>query len=463
MAGLEPSGKLDGAPHSRSALLARLWGAARGPGLVGVLSRGAGAGLLTFIAGVLAAMLAQLVLARILGVDGFGVYAYSLSLLALASMVARLGMDTGLVRFAAAYRVGHRWAELRGLLRFADRWVATVGVGLGLAGAGATWLIGDRLDPELRHTLLIACALVPVVALLGLRTGAMQGLRRVAVGRVPELLVRPLFVAVLAFAFHRWVGALTPSMAMVGNFASTLLAVVAGSLLVRWAWPAPPQATTVEPIFHGRQWLRVSLPLLLVTGMRRLLTETDILLVGAMLGTTTAGIYAVASRLSRLIAFGHNAGNMISAPLIAELHSQGEMARLQRMVTLATWGSTLSAAAAALALTALGGWVLRLFGAEFAVGLPILAVLCLGQVVNAATGPVGHLLNMTGLQDTNARILMVVTGLNLLLNYPAIRAFGPLGAAVTTAAMIGLKNGWTWFAVRRSLGINSSIFGGLKG
>ncbi len=440
--------------------LARLWAAVRGPGLVGVLSRGAGAGLLTFVGGVLAATLAHLILARILGADGYGVYAYSLSLLVLATMASRLGMDTGLVRFVAAYRVGDHRAEMTGVLGYADRLVATVSLVLGLAGAGAVWMVGDRFGDELRRTLLVACAVLPLVALLGLRTGAMQGLRRVAIGRVPELLVRPLLIAGSAFAFHRWAGTLSPSLVMGFNWLSTLLALAAGSLLVRWALPA---GTVTQGISKRREWLRVSLPLLLVTGMRRLLIETDILLVGILLGTTTAGIYAVASRLSRLIAFGHNAGNMISAPLIAELHSKGEMARLQRMVTLATWGSILSAAAAALVLTALGGWVLRLFGDEFSLGLPVLAVLCLGQVVNAATGPVGHLLNMTGLQDTNARILMVVTGLNLLLNYPAIRLFGPLGAAVTTATMIGLKNGWTWFAVRKSLGINSSIFGGVKG
>ncbi len=389
MAALKPDPKSGSRPRSEQGRLARWWAAVRGPGLVGVLSRGASASLLIFVGGALAALLAQLLLARVLGAEGYGVYAFCLSLLALATMGARLGMDTGLVRFVASYRGSGQWAELLGLVRFADRLVGAMGLLLGLVGAGIIWFGGDRLGTDLRRTLLVACAVLPALALLGLRSAVMQGFRRVAIGRLPELLVRPLLIAGSAFAIHRGSGGLSPAMAMGLNCLSTLLALVAGTLLLRRVWPRPSGSRTRERIFRRREWLRVSLPLLLVTGMRRLLAETDILLVGLLMGTTMAGIYAVASRLSNFIAFGHNAGNVISAPLIAELHAKGERRRLQRMVTLATWGSTLSAAASALLLILLGGPVLRLFGAEFTVALPVLAVLCVGQMVNAMTGPVG--------------------------------------------------------------------------
>ena len=90
-------------------------------------------------------------------------------------------------------------------------------------------------------------------------------------------------------------------------------------------------------------------------------------------------------------------------------------------------------------------------------------MLGVGQVVNAAAGPVGYLLNMTGHQDENARILAWVVGLNLVLAAPAIYLWGALGAALATSLMTVAKNLWTWFAVRRHLGINSSVFGRERG
>jgi O-antigen/teichoic acid export membrane protein len=282
---------------------------------------------------------------------------------------------------------------------------------------------------------------------------------------VPESIVRPpLIVAMTVLTVWLggrlgWVpaGDYCAPMAMVGDVAATGLSVLlAGALLRRVveAWGGSLRGATVQ---ERRSWLRVSLPLLLVAGMRRLLNQTDILLVGALVGTTAAGVYAAASRLSRLITFGHNAGNQIAAPMISELHQQGDHRRLQRLVTLASWGSTLAAGACAAVLVFGGNLLLGLFDPSFRSGYWILLVLAIGQVVNAVTGPVGYLLNMTGHQDVNARILAWVTGLNVVFNLPAILLFGPLGAAIVTSALNGLKNGWTWWVVRRELGINSSV------
>jgi O-antigen/teichoic acid export membrane protein len=58
--------------------------------------------------------------------------------------------------------------------------------------------------------------------------------------------------------------------------------------------------------------------------------------------------------------------------------------------------------------------LLGLYGEAFRSGASVLVVLAIGQIVNGATGPVGYLLNMTGHERTNARILSWVVGANLL-------------------------------------------------
>jgi O-antigen/teichoic acid export membrane protein len=233
------------------------------------------------------------------------------------------------------------------------------------------------------------------------------------------------------------------------------LCVGVGHALLARHLPAPARAA--EPEVQGREWMRVSLPLLLVSGMRLLLGQADILLVGVLIGTTEAGIYTAASRLSHLITFGQNAANGIVAPMISELHSQGEKAKLQRLVTLSSWASTAFALAAAALLVLGGKLLLSLFGKDFVGSWTVLAILAAGQVVNAASGPVGYLLNMTGHQDANARILAWTVGLNIALAIPAILLWGAAGASAATGLLIAIKNLWTWWEVRRRLGINSSI------
>jgi len=452
--------------RSAGAFCARIMGALRGPGLAGVLGRGAAGHALVSGAGALTLVGVYMLLARLAGPAEFGSFLFALTLLSVLALIGILGVDTALIRYVAAYRGTEEWSLLAGVLRFGDRVVLTASTAVALLGAAvvgglSAWSFpgsgeGGGLGPSLARTLWVAAAALPLYGLLRLRSTALQGLKRVAAAAVPENIVRPFLLLALASGIYLALGTLTGVGAMGAYLVATAGAAGIGSLLLRRF--LPPAAREAEPVVEGRPWMRTALPLSLVSGMRLLLNQTDILLVGFLAGTTAAGIYGAASRLSRLVSFGLMAGNSIAAPVISELHARGERGALQRAVTLAAWGTTVWALLAALVLAAGASFLLGLFGEEFRTGAPILIVLAAGQVINGATGPVGYLLNMTGHEGANARILAWITGLNLVLSAPAILAFGPFGAAVVTSVLTGAKNLWTWWVVRGRLAINSSIF-----
>ena len=431
-------------------------GEARGPGLAAVLGRGALGNLLVSGAGSLLLVATQAVLARLLGVGEYGIYAYALTVAQVLAVPAVLGLDTAAVRYAASYRVEERWGLLRGFFRFAERTALGAAVAVGLAAAAVVWAIGGALSPRLAPTLWVAFAALPAMAVVAVRCGALQGQRRVVLARLPDHVLRPLALAGSAALAWSLAGGLRAGEAMALYLAASVVAAAVAGWLLGRELPATARAEPREA--RRREWLRVSAPLFLVAQMRFLLHQTDVLLVGALVGTTEAGIYAAASRLARLVSFGLLAGNSIAAPLISELHTKGDRPGLQRVVTLASWGATVSSLVFAAVLVAGGGFLLRAFGREFAAGATVLAILALGQLVNAATGPVGHLLNMTGHQDANARILGWITVANAALSWPAIVAWGPPGAAAVTSALVAVKNLWTWWVVRRRLGVDSSIF-----
>ena len=445
--------------RGRESLVGRLREAVRGRSLGATLGRGAAASVVATGLGAAAAVGAQIYLSRSMGEVEWGYFAFAFNCAGLLMLIARLGFDTAEVRFVAAYRVAGNWPALRGLLAFGDRAVLLAGLGIAALSAVAIAAVSSRLEEGFAPTLWIACTVVPLWALLGLRTAALQGFRKVGVGAAPEALLRQVATVVLAAAAFAWAEPKAP-WAMAAYALAVAVSLVAGELLLRGQIPvAERRGPKTE---ERRLWTRTALPLLLVTGMRRLLHQTDVLLVGILVGTTVAGIYTVAARISRLVTFGLQAGNSIAAPLISELHTAGDLPRLQRMVTMAAWGSTLSSGLFAAVLGIGGPFFLRWWGAAFENGAPILWILALGQVVNASTGPVGYLLNMTGHQAVNARILAWITGANLVLNLPAILLFGALGAATVTSSLVAVKNLWSWFEVRRRLGVNSSIFGSLR-
>ena len=151
--------------------------------------------------------LTSLLLARLLGVAGYGIYAYALSWINLLTVPATFGLDTLLIRNVAAYQANSEWGLIRGLLRRTNQMVLTISLILTLSASIVAWFLLENFTSERLFTLLMAFSLVPFMALIRLRQGTMRGLRRVVLGQAPELLIRPLlllaFLAGIAYFFCR--------------------------------------------------------------------------------------------------------------------------------------------------------------------------------------------------------------------------------------------------------------------
>jgi O-antigen/teichoic acid export membrane protein len=192
--------------------------------------------------------------------------------------------------------------------------------------------------------------------------------------------------------------------------------------------------------------------------VRALLSRSDLLMLGMLADTTSVGIYAVASRVTDLVAFALTAINVIFAPNIAALHARGDHAALQAMVTTTAWWAALSALVIGLPLFVLAGTVLSLFGDAFTSGTVVLRILLVGQIVNVAAGSVGPMLTMTGHERQAAIVLGVAAAAQIGMNTAMIPLFGMEGAAVTTALTVIGWNLAMGILVWRNLKIIPSIF-----
>jgi len=96
---------------------------------------------------------------------------------------------------------------------------------------------------------------------------------------------------------------------------------------------------------------------------------------------------------------------------------------------------------------------LSLFGDEFVPAAGTLMVLTLGHFVNAATGPVGNLLMLTGYEKMMRNNIAGCSLLNIALNIFLIPKFGILGAAGATAFSLATMNVVSIILVYRYIGI----------
>ncbi len=428
-------------------------GAARGKRLMWVSL----AGIVLKGIGVLLAFISQMVLARLLGVEDYGIYVTVVACATVLSLLGGFGMPLASVRFLATYAEQRDWAQYRGFL-------ATAG-GLTVVSSiviGAALLAVFALMPALRPMLPAMTMGMPLIFLLsasGLATGtylaAQRPLHAEAFGNVS----RPVLVIALVGAAALWGGT-------VGGETALLLTVAAG-ILVLALQSAGIWATTAVR-WHGpretdewRPWLASGLAFVMSTAAYSMMERVDTILLSTLVSPAAAAPYNVASRLALLVGVALAPVGALLGPMGAQLLTRGDRHGLQRVLGQGVLLSTVLGIGLAGGLLLFSPFLLGLFGKEFHAGQDVLLVLVIAQVVLAMVGPAGYILAVAGHNRLLVTVSITTALLDLALCAVLIPSYGPLGAGLATASSISLNGlvlaAVTWWKVR----VDTTLVGGV--
>jgi O-antigen/teichoic acid export membrane protein len=195
-----------------------------------------------------------------------------------------------------------------------------------------------------------------------------------------------------------------------------------------------------DPVYETRTWTRGALPLIAMAAVQLANLQIGIVLLGSLRGPRDAGIFSVAGRASGLLAFFLLATVPTLMPTIAELRARENGVQLQRLVTRAARYVLLGSLPLAVVLLAFPGPVLAVFGHDFRGGGTALRILCLGQLVNIASGFVGTILMMVYRTGWLTLCLSVGAVANVALGAALIPGLGLTGAAIASAASLAASN-----------------------
>ena len=380
----------------------------------------------------------SIVLARTLAPEGYGIYAFAFSVVALLAVPVQMGLPTLVIREVARYEFARRWDHLRGILQRANQAVLFFSLLVGLTALMLGWWFFENMEPTQRATLAWALLLLPLVAFNRLREAALQGLRRVVVGQFPDMVLVPLVFLGLLFAAYAAQG-LTPPLAMALYALSVAMAFLVGSFLLVRA--LPDGVRTVAPRYETRAWLRSVLPLSMLGGLSVINAQTDIFMLGLLSTSENVGLYRIAFSGAALVLFTLTAVNAVLAPHVARLYKAGDTERLQKLVTRSVQITFVAALPVVLVFVVFGGALLEfVFGVDFRPSWGALAILSMAQLVNVAVGSVHVILNMTGYERETMKGAFYAAVLNVVLNALLIPQFGIEGAAVATGISIMAVN-----------------------
>ncbi len=405
--------------------------------------------------GVTLTYLAQIFLARWMGKTEYGLYEYVISWSLVLAIPASLGLPRAVLRFISEYRVRQEWGELRGLIL--SSWQLTAGVGLLLCLA-ATEIIAllDRHESfPYAPVLLIGVWLVPLQALIQLQEDMARGVDNIPLAYGPSKVLWPLLVLGSGFfLLHQNLGLTGTSMIRMALL--TLLIIVVFQVSYLW-FKFDREIGDVKPIYKSRQWLLVALPLLLDRTFEVLLTQTDILMVGSLVGAGAVGIYSAAAKTALWANFVLQSLNLVASPAYAILYAKGDREGLQKVVGTVTLWIFAPSVAISISLVIFAQPILSVFGPEFVAAQWALKILIIGQLVDVLCGSVGNLMVMTGHQNKSVIVSSCCALVNVGLNAILIPQFGAVGAAIATTCTLGAWNVWLCILVIKYIKINPSI------
>lgn len=386
------------------------------------------------------ALMVGILLARGLGVDGYGVYAFSLSIMGILLVGATAGMPTLLLREVAASCNLSEWGRLRGVLMFSGRVVLISSVFFSAIGIITVYILRGDLYEKEALVYCVMLAMLPIYALLSTTTSAISGLHRVNLGQSIQMLLLPGMVfVVVGTLFWLFPQLKYPEYALIGQCVAALLVLVAG--LATLYRVAPKQIFGDIKQTYRSDWAKSSFPFVLSGGAWVINSQADLLMLGWIGCPADVGSYNVAVRMSALVVFGATAINAVVTPYFASAYAANDNEAIQKLVNTATRVGLFLALPLGAVFIVFGESILGLtFGEEYKAGYAPMAVIVVGKLFNAGFGWAGIILNMTGHEGEVAKAMGWATIVNIVLNAALIPEYGTVGAAVASCITLGIWN-----------------------
>lgn len=333
------------------------------------------------VGGVLAALVLNLVMARLMGPGEMGLALMAMSAASVGAVIAAGGLEGGAVRFLPAYLATGREAAARAYLRLTGRGVWLIGAGVLILVAIATAV----LPPVPSGTFILALLGAVLLAVVRVQASHCLGFGRPVAADLPVQFLRPGFLMIAVAA----AGFLAPPL-----MAERVMALFVITLALVAVIQAVLARKTTRSLARGprdwsgaREWVSVGVQLGLAGLFIGFGRDIAILCAGAVLPAEDVARLGVALRIAGFVKFGMIAVNQAFMPRLSAAMARGDQPAVDHAIALSNHLKFWPMLAAVILIHLLAAPIMGVFGPEFVAAAPVLTLLLVEPVVAAIFGP----------------------------------------------------------------------------
>ena len=426
------------------------------PTIKGVL----GKGLLALVIKVGAAILSFLmfvVIARAMDEAEYGRFAIGFSLAITLSVFANLGLGTAILRFYAQYSSAGQTQLAHGFVRASAAVNLLFPLAVGGLVALSAWGYGIIYPEQATGFIYAAAILLPVVAWSEYAASSLRAFGYTLHSMAPrDIYWRTLLCLVMLYVITRHIRLDATQVLLL---AAGILLVIVFAQFMRAAPQFLPAFREPSPQYDYPLWIKTSIPMWGAITLTSAAQQFDVVVLGFFMSPADAGPYFAALRTANILSLLLIAGNLISAPLIAKYHHNGDHAALRRLVRLLTAAIALPTLLGLGILALIGKPLLGLFNPAFVSAYSVLLILGVGFTFDAIAGPTGFMLQMIGRERSYLKIMAASYALTIVLQCLLIPWFGVYGAAVPNTLGLIFANLLIVRTVKATAGFDPSLLG----
>jgi O-antigen/teichoic acid export membrane protein len=431
------------------------------------LLKGGTTSLIFRFLGILMTYIFTLLIAKWYGPKGVGIFSISYIVIQIASILSKSGSDTAILKFSADLSTKMEWSVLKNTLFKAYILVIPIGMVLCLVVYyRSSYLAGIFNKKDIAGYVAVASFGFIPISLLYVNAEFLRGLKKIALYSFLQSTLPFGLAAILMIYFHA-TGHNSANYVIISFVVSLYLSLLISLVLVKKTtdtkinW-VERSLKNIGSKISWKYFMTVCLSLMVVSTISYMLGWVDTIILGIYKSEDQVGIYNVCIRIAAITMVPLLAINSIAAPQCASAWVTRDVEVLKKVAHKSTKMIFYCSLPVLLVIVIFPTFVLGLFGKGFS-GAPVpLLIISFAQFINAISGSVGFLLQMTEQYNQYQIIVLISLVSNTVLSLCLIPKYGLVGAAIGTSSGIILSNILSILYVKKRFGFWMVSTGYLK-
>jgi O-antigen/teichoic acid export membrane protein len=406
------------------------------------ITKGSGLVFIGMSVGLLLGFISRVLIARYVTQSEYGVYSLAITVAGIFWVLATLGLNEGVTRNIAYSRGKSDIERVNSLVSASLGFGILASVALALILFFTSGAIADGIFHEsvLALSLKILSVVIVFTVLEDIIVSVFRGFEQIKPMVYCQNIMRPIIFPLLLLVII-WLGLSFDKV----FYAYLIPFVVSSVVLIIYAIKHLPSPTALIPKVGfnpvAGELLLFSLPLLGVVMLGVIIAWTDTIMLGYLKTSVDVGLYNVAHTLIKFIVAPASALLLIYMPVASRMFAEQLMPEMKRNFSVLTkWLCSVTLPLFLVLSLFPEAVISSLFGVDYALAANALRILCLGAIINNATGPSQVTLVAMGKVRFVMWATLAAALLNIGLNIALIPPLGIEGAAIASVVAVTFAN-----------------------